>query len=181
MMWRWFWVGSVFCWALWRRLQVLPFSFVYMLHVACVPTENAACHVLWPQPVCAVWDEQKRGGLRSLCCVTQGLLSWFHDALINSTESTCTVWWRLGTGCSFVANKPSGHRVYRVLFVHVCSKLASDVISKVPCPVAKAPLLAEYSFFGQMGVEQAVLSAIENGIRFLDSDSDLTCDAISKL
>lgn len=79
-----------------------------------------------------------------------------------------------------MANKPSGHRVCRVLFVHVCSKLASDVISKVPCPVAKAPLLAEYSFFGQMGVEQAVLSAIENGRRFLDSDSDLACDTISK-
>jgi len=35
--------------------------------------------------------------------------------------------------------------------------------------VAKAPLLAEYSFFGQMGVEQVLL--MENDRRFWDSDS----------
>ena len=64
--------------------QVLPFSFVYMLHVC--KQKLPACPVLWLLSVCAVWDEQKRGGLRSLCCVTQGLLSCFHDEFINSTE-----------------------------------------------------------------------------------------------
>lgn len=46
----------------------------------------------------------------------------------------------------------------------------------MPCP-AKAPLLAEYSFFGQMGVEQVLL--MENDRRFWDSD--LASHTISKL
>lgn len=157
MMWRWFWVGCALCWAK---------SFPSLLCTCCM-CANRNC---LPALFFGYYPSVQFGTSRSeVDC--GAFVAWPKDcsaaSMMHSLIQLNNPWvWHLGTPCSFVA-KWSG--------LHVCSKLPS-VISK-PCPVAKAPLLAEYSFFGQMGVEQAVL--MENDRRFWDSD--LACHTISKL